>query len=144
MPGHLRLAATEAAEGTEGILPNYAGDNPFLLVHVIIGVVAIVWLAGRRARRARLGLDARPEFVMMIAWGIVVLLGFSVPARLLGLPFYVWCLIAFAIALFAVDVRRSQADREREGMVVGLRDVLRERREAERRKAVENRENDDD
>ncbi|MDI9468945.1 MAG: hypothetical protein QM296_01935 [Bacillota bacterium] len=149
LPGLWQLTATEAAETAEGILPNYAGDNPFLLVHVVIGVVAVVWLAGRRARRERLGLDARPEFVMMIAWGFAVLLGFSVPARFLGLPFYAWCLIVFAVALFGVDVRRSRADREREGLVVGLRDVLRERRAAERgaaerREAAENRENDDD
>ncbi len=129
MPDTLLLLATEAGEA---ILLDYAGDNPFLLVHVIIGVVSIIWLARRRAGRVRLGLDARPEFVMMIAWGIALLLGFSVPARLFGLPFYAWCLFLFAFALFGVNVRRSRADREREGMVIGLRDVLRERREAER------------
>lgn len=144
MMHRILTTATEAP-----ILPrNYEG-NPYLFVHVLIAIIAILWLLNRRRQRRDRGLDARPEMAMIVGWALSVLLAFSLPPITLGLPTLIWFLIAFAVASFVVNYRRSREDRAQEGLVVGLRDVLREQRvraareEAEREDEEQNGEGEE-
>ena len=83
----------------------------YKMFQLIVTALALLYLYVKSRQVARDGQSTMPEIVQIALWGGALILGFYVPERILGVPYFVLALLAIVLVSTRLNYWRLQQQR---------------------------------